>query len=151
MFSLPKLLVLAVIVAAVWYGFKMWDRGGRIRDEDSKPDRRIDAAAEPDLYRAVLDTKGLTMFRVIEAVVGSGAFIDAIGAFGASTAYEQVSFDDFEQAVVPQGGGPRRAAATATSSASSATGCTELRSPATRSRGRPPSSARTAGARSCIR
>ena len=83
-------------------GSVSWDAQLAAMQRDSLAD--LDAAAEPDLYRAVLDTKGLTMFRVIEAVVGSGAFIDAIGAFGASTAYEQVSFDDFEQAVVPQGG-----------------------------------------------
>jgi hypothetical protein len=48
MFSLPKLLVLAVIIAAVWYGFKMWGRGGRIRAEDSEPDRRIETESEPE-------------------------------------------------------------------------------------------------------
>jgi len=78
-----------------------WDATLAAMQRDSLAD--LDAAADPDLYRAVLDAKGLTMFRVIEAVVGSGAFIDAIGAFGASTAYEQVSFDDFERAVVPSG------------------------------------------------
>ena len=29
----------------------------------------LDSKADPDLYRAVLDTKGLTLFRVIEAIV----------------------------------------------------------------------------------
>ena len=45
---MPKLLVLAVIIAAVWYGFKMWGRGGRIRAEDSEPDGRIEAGSEPE-------------------------------------------------------------------------------------------------------
>jgi len=61
----------------------------------------LDAGADPDLYRAVLDTKSLTLFRVVEAVVGSGAFVGAIEAFGTSSAYAEVSFDDFERAVVP--------------------------------------------------
>ncbi len=76
-----------------------WDEQLVAMQRDALAD--LDAEAKPDLYRAVLDTKALTMFRVIEAVVGSGAFVDAIGAFGSSTAYQQVSFDDFEQAVVP--------------------------------------------------
>ena len=78
-----------------------WDAVLASMQTDSLAD--LDADADPDLYRAVLDTKGLTMFRVIEAVIGSGTFVDAIGAFGSSTAYEQVAFDDFERAVVPPG------------------------------------------------
>ena len=82
-------------------GLVSWDEQLVAMQRDALAD--LDAEANPDLYRAVLDTKGLTMFRVIEAIVGSGAFIEAIGAFGSSTAYSEVSFDDFEQAVVPAG------------------------------------------------
>ena len=52
MFSPLKLLVLAAIIAAVWYGFKMWGRGGRIRPNDSESRGRIGtgrkAEAEPE-------------------------------------------------------------------------------------------------------
>ena len=41
MFSPLKLLVLAAIIAAVWYGFKMLGRGGHVRAKDSEPDKRI--------------------------------------------------------------------------------------------------------------
>jgi hypothetical protein len=61
----------------------------------------LDPEADPDLYRAVLDTKGITLYRVIEAIVGSGAFVGAIEEFGAESTYEEVSFADFERAVVP--------------------------------------------------
>ncbi|MGD8817677.1 MAG: hypothetical protein PVJ51_10865, partial [Acidobacteriota bacterium] len=76
-----------------------WDAQLSAMQRDSLAD--LDAGANPDLYRAVLDTKSLTLFRVVEAVVGSGAFVGAIEAFGTSSAYAEVSFDDFERAVVP--------------------------------------------------
>lgn len=63
----------------------------------------LDPEADPDLYRSVLDAKGLTMFRMIEAVVGSDEFVNTLESFGESTAYQNISFDDFERAVVPEG------------------------------------------------
>ncbi len=63
----------------------------------------LDPEADPDLYRSVLDAKGLTMFRMIEAVVGSDEFINTLEAFGASSQYESISFEEFEKAVVPEG------------------------------------------------
>ncbi len=63
----------------------------------------LDPEADPGLYRSVLDAKGLTMFRMIEAVVGEDEFIDTLEAFGESSQYEDISFDDFERAVVPEG------------------------------------------------
>jgi ABC-type transport system involved in multi-copper enzyme maturation permease subunit len=63
----------------------------------------LDPTANPDLYRSVLDAKGLTMFRMIEAVVGSDQFVNTLEAFGESSQYQDISFADFERAVVPEG------------------------------------------------
>ncbi len=63
----------------------------------------LDPDADPDLYRSVLDAKGLTMFRMIEAVVGSDEFIDTLEAFGETSQYDDISFAEFERAVVPEG------------------------------------------------
>jgi len=63
----------------------------------------LDPDADPDLYRSVLDAKGLTMFRMIEAVVGSDEFINTVESFGESSQYRDVSFEEFERAVVPEG------------------------------------------------
>jgi hypothetical protein len=63
----------------------------------------LDPDADPDLYRSVLDAKGLTMFRMIEAVVGSDEFINTLESFGASSQFENISFEEFEKAVVPEG------------------------------------------------
>ena len=46
----------------------------------------LDPEADPDLYRAVRDTKGITLYRVIQAMVGAGAFVGAIEDFGARSA-----------------------------------------------------------------
>ncbi|MGP1395368.1 MAG: hypothetical protein ACTS3R_07640 [Inquilinaceae bacterium] len=44
MFSLPKLLVLGLIVAVVWFGFKALERGGRVpRAEDKSDTRKLGA------------------------------------------------------------------------------------------------------------
>ena len=63
----------------------------------------LDPEADPDLYRSVLDAKGLTMFRMIEAVVGSDEFINTLASFGEASRYKDVSFAEFERAVVPEG------------------------------------------------
>ncbi len=62
----------------------------------------LDPTEDPQMYRSILDAKGLTMFRVIEAVVGSDQFVETIESFGESSQYEDVSFADFERAVVPE-------------------------------------------------
>jgi uncharacterized protein len=43
--SLPKLLLTALVIGVVWYGFKAFsNRGPRVgRDTDDDPDARIDA------------------------------------------------------------------------------------------------------------
>ena len=43
------------------------------------------------------------MFRMIEAVVGSDEFINTLESFGESSQYKDVSFEEFERAVVPEG------------------------------------------------
>ncbi len=106
-------------------GVVAWD--AQLAAMQSKPLAGFDVAAEPDLYRAVLDTKGLTMFRVIEAIVGSGAFTNAIEGFGAATAYEEVSFADFERAVLPAA--TEAAEATEATEAKEATEATEATEP----------------------
>ena len=63
----------------------------------------MDKDAEPDLYRAILKAKSLTIFRVIKSVLGADKFIDAIGTFDEDNKYKQVSFADFEQSIIPQG------------------------------------------------
>ena len=80
-----------------------WDAQLTAMQQNSLSD--FDIGADPDLYRAVLDTKGLTMFRVVEAVVGSGAFTNALESFGNATAYSDVSFDQFGEVVVPDAAG----------------------------------------------
>ena len=82
--------------------------GGATWDEmleamQTKSLAELDPDADPDLYRSVLDAKGLTMFRMIEAVVGSDEFINTLESFGKSSQYEDVSFEEFERAVVPEG------------------------------------------------
>lgn len=63
----------------------------------------MDKDAEPELYRAILKAKSLTIFRVIKSVLGADKFIDAISTFDQDNKYKQVSFADFEQSVIPDG------------------------------------------------
>jgi hypothetical protein len=63
----------------------------------------MDRDAKPDLYRAILKAKSLTIFRVIKSVMGADNFIEAISTFAEGNKYKQVSFADFEAAVVPDG------------------------------------------------
>ena len=51
----------------------------------------------------MLDAKSLTLFRVIEAVVGADQFVEALGSFGEQSRYDDVSFEQFERVVVPAG------------------------------------------------
>ncbi len=62
----------------------------------------MDPEEDPDMYRAILDTKGLTLFRMMRAMVGTDAFVNAMEEFGQNSRYEGVSFEDFERAVVPE-------------------------------------------------
>jgi len=78
-----------------------WDEMLQAMQTQSLAD--LDPDADPDLYRSVLDAKGLTLFRMIEAVVGSDEFINTLESFGAASQFENISFEDFEKAVVPEG------------------------------------------------
>ncbi len=62
----------------------------------------MDPDDDPAMYRAILDTKGLTLFRMMSAMVGTDAFVNAMEEFGEDSRYEGVSFDDFEKALVPE-------------------------------------------------
>ncbi len=57
--------------------------------------------ADPELYRSVLDTKGVSIFRMMKAVVGADAFVGAIESFAESSRYAGVDFAQFQAAVVP--------------------------------------------------
>jgi hypothetical protein len=62
----------------------------------------MDPDEDPAMYRAILDTKGLTLFRMMSAMVGTDAFVSALEEFGEDSRYEGVSFEDFEKAVVSE-------------------------------------------------
>jgi hypothetical protein len=53
-FSLPKLIVLAIIIAAVWYGFKMVSRRNKLRADEALS--REKEAVEDMSRCAVCDT-----------------------------------------------------------------------------------------------
>ncbi|MDP6777845.1 MAG: hypothetical protein QGI83_13885, partial [Candidatus Latescibacteria bacterium] len=61
----------------------------------------LDPVAEAGLYRSVLDAKGLTLFRMMEAVVGDEEFVSVLESFAEDRRYQAVSFTDFEKAVAP--------------------------------------------------
>ena len=63
----------------------------------------MDPEEDPEMYRAILETKGLTLFRMMSAMVGTDAFVNAMEDFGEESRYEGVSFEDFEKAVAPKG------------------------------------------------
>ena len=63
----------------------------------------MDKQTEPELYRAILKAKSLTIFRVIKSVLGADKFIEALGVFNEDNKYGQVSFADFEDSVIPDG------------------------------------------------
>ncbi len=63
----------------------------------------MDPEADPDLYRSVLDVRGITLFRMIEAVVGDDRFTNALEAFGEASEFGEVTLDAFEQAMLPEG------------------------------------------------
>ena len=68
----------------------------------------IDPEEEPELYRSVLKIKGLTLFRMIQAVLGEDGFVEVLGRFGEDHRYEGVSFAEFEGAVAPDTTGSAR-------------------------------------------
>ncbi|NKB88164.1 MAG: hypothetical protein GKS06_08090 [Acidobacteria bacterium] len=55
--------------------------------------------ADPELYRSVVDAKGVSVFRMMRAVTSSDAFVNAIEGFAEESRHEGVDFDDFEAAV----------------------------------------------------
>ena len=78
-----------------------WDEMLAAMQQQSLTDMNPDA--DPDLYRSVLDAKGLTMFRMIQAVVGDDQFINTLESFGEASEFEDISLQDFERAVLPEG------------------------------------------------
>lgn len=78
---------------------EQWDR--MLEAMQQQPFTEMTPAEDPELYRSILDTKGLSVFRVMQAVVGAEAFVDIVEAFGEQSRYQGVSFDEFERAVVP--------------------------------------------------
>lgn len=57
-FSLPKVLVLALIVAAVWYGYKWMGRQNKLRDEERGGDDAIGRDSEDLILCALCGTYG---------------------------------------------------------------------------------------------
>jgi len=78
-----------------------WDEVLAAMQQQSLADMNPDA--DPDLYRSVLDAKGVTMFRMIQAIVGDDEFINTLESFGESSEFEDISLEDFEAAIVPVG------------------------------------------------
>lgn len=93
-------------------------RRGRGRRRPSRPDQNeiaawdtlmasmkqrsfsnLDPETEPELYRRALDAKGSTLFKMVEAVVGDEAFLDAIETVGGASQYGEASFASFETAI----------------------------------------------------
>ena len=57
-----------------------------------------------DAWILVLDTKGVSIFRMMKAVVGADAFVGAVESFADESRYAGVDFDEFEAAVNPVAG-----------------------------------------------
>ena len=60
----------------------------------------LDPKENPSLYRAVLDAKGASLFRMMEAVLGEEGFLTVMENFGEQNRYAEVSFASFERAAV---------------------------------------------------
>jgi len=60
--------------------------------------------ADPELYRSVLDNKGVSIFRMMKAVAGAGAFVRAVESFADESRYADVDFGQFEAAIMPVAG-----------------------------------------------
>ena len=58
----------------------------------------LDPIEEPDLFRRALESKGPTMFRMVESVVGDDSFLETLEEIGAKSRYSEVSFVDFKAA-----------------------------------------------------
>ena len=55
---------------------------------------------DPELYRSVLDVKSISIFRMMKAVVGADAFVEALEGFADESRYGNVDFASFEKAIV---------------------------------------------------
>jgi len=64
----------------------------------------MDPRDDPDMYRAILEARGRGLFQVFEAVLGEEGFADALYEFSTGHRHEQVSFAEFERAVLPEDG-----------------------------------------------
>ncbi|MFQ5742474.1 MAG: hypothetical protein ACE5HV_02670 [Acidobacteriota bacterium] len=79
-----------------------WDE--MLEQMQQRPLAELDPEDDPEIYRSILDAKGLTLFRMAKAVVGSDEFVDTLESFGEASRYQDVSFDEFEKAIAPEGG-----------------------------------------------
>ena len=85
-------------------------RGGRTESErtwdslvvqlDARAFSDLDPESEAALYRAAVDAKGASLFRLIKAEMGDEGFQTALGSFSEAFRYRNTSFDDFEKATV---------------------------------------------------
>ena len=60
----------------------------------------LDPDADAELYRAVVDAKGASMFGMMQAVVGDETFRDVVSGFEESNRHAAVDFESFERAAV---------------------------------------------------
>lgn len=60
----------------------------------------LDPTADAELYRAVVDAKGASMFGMMQAVVGEDAFRDVVSGFEEASRHAGVDFASFERAAV---------------------------------------------------
>ncbi len=60
----------------------------------------LDPSGEAELYRAVVDAKGASMFGMMQAVVGDESFRDVVSGFDEANRHVGVDFASFEQAAI---------------------------------------------------
>ncbi len=65
----------------------------------------LDPNADAELYRAVVDAKGASLFGMMQAVVGDDAFRDVISGFEEANRHIGVDFASFERAAVGDSSG----------------------------------------------
>lgn len=65
----------------------------------------LDPEQEPALYRAAVDAKGASLFRMIKSEMGDEKFREALSSFSDAFRHERISFEDFERATVTDSSG----------------------------------------------
>jgi len=68
----------------------------------------LDPDEDPEFYRAVLEVKGTTLFRMVEAVVGERGFADVINALAVEEGHAETSFAGFVEAAEDRAPSARR-------------------------------------------